>query len=217
MNLVADFQIGEGKPPQVHRHPDRTIERCELRNIPHDVFAPAEQPAADRDQRNDRDRKRDSSPAVSALAGRSTGAAGGDAFDIRRTVVISAAGMRAPSPSAAGTSGGASSTGMGISDSAMGAASAGALRRLRARRSGRRAMVPEAVSFGAVGGAVGISTGGSRRAGGSAPSSERNAATAAVSSAAGTGIAGGMARHRARQRTQRTERPFAPIAISASW
>ena len=55
---------------------------------------------------------------------------------------------------------------------------------------------------------------------GSPPSSARNAAT--VSSAAvvfrdirRAAIAGGAARHTVWQRTQRTERPFAPIAASA--
>src|SRR5205814_10068263 len=60
---------------------------CELRRMQNDVCPPAQQPAGDRDQRNDRDRKRDSPPAVLALAGRGASAARGDAFDIRRTVV----------------------------------------------------------------------------------------------------------------------------------
>src|SRR4051812_50187944 len=87
MDLVADFQIGEREPTKIHRHPDRTIERCELRNIPYDLFAPEEQSGADGDQHDDRHRERDFFPAVLALAGRDTGAARGDAFDIGRTVV----------------------------------------------------------------------------------------------------------------------------------
>ena len=99
-----------------------------------------------------------------------------------------------------------------------GAAGAAAVIGAVARRTGADpSLVRDARWVAAVGGAVGISTGGSGSAGGSAPSSELNAATAAVSSAAGAGIAGGMARHRVWQRMQRTARPFAPIAASASW
>ncbi len=87
MNLVADFQIGEGQSPEVHWQPDGTIERCELRRMSHDILAPAEQRRAESYQRNDRERQRNAKAIAQAASVRPS-PAGGHTLDVRGAGVV---------------------------------------------------------------------------------------------------------------------------------
>ena len=221
MSLVADLQIGEGEAAQVHRQPDRGIERGHLRHVPHDVLAPASSSAAHRTANSANDDRQRQPRHGAALAAPAAARAGGRRRSRCRAAPLSIGGV---GRSRSGASGGASVDRDGNIRERDGrggsfVAAVGCRRCVGRRR--RRSSVRRAVACPAGCSAAAVDSGARHRRPRPPPAAPRPRAGGSVPSSARTAFAAsspaGCANQTVWQRTQRTERPSAPIAEAASW
>ena len=225
MGLVADLDVGEGQSAQIHRQADRAIERRHLRRMPHDVLAPAR--AAPR-------RAQASSAMISGSGSRSFGLARGRGW--------CAAARRPHSRCRGGHRRSPVARGAAVDAGRPGWHERRARRSTGMRNVGQREPAPPRVAGGRhvrrpavlLGCCVGVDGSARRRRRLGHPAADAARRRAAVrrrarretrsrparwaipAGSASRPPAGGSANQTVWQRTQRTDRPVAPIAAAST-